>query len=75
MLRKRPWGVAILLLWQPSHQEKVCWIWEAGGIDVLLSARRVAPNGKAYGLDMAGEMLTLAHKNQQEAGVVKMWSF
>jgi arsenite methyltransferase len=40
-----------------------------GGIDVLLSAQRVAPNGKAYGLDMTDEMLALAHKNQQEAGV------
>jgi arsenite methyltransferase len=39
------------------------------GIDVLLSARRVAPDGKAYGLDMTDEMLALAHKNQQAAGV------
>jgi SAM-dependent methyltransferase len=40
-----------------------------GGIDVLLSARRVAPGGKAYGLDMTGEMLALARENQREAGV------
>ena len=40
-----------------------------GGIDVLLSARRVAPGGKAYGLDMTPEMHTLATKNQAEAGV------
>jgi SAM-dependent methyltransferase len=40
-----------------------------GGIDVLLSARRVAPTGKAYGLDMTPEMLELARKNQAEAGV------
>ncbi len=40
-----------------------------GGIDVLLSARRVAPNGKAYGLDMTPEMLELARRNQTEAGV------
>jgi SAM-dependent methyltransferase len=40
-----------------------------GGIDVLLSARRVAPNGKAYGLDMTDEMLALAHENQRKAGV------
>jgi arsenite methyltransferase len=40
-----------------------------GGIDVLLSARRVAPTGKAYGLDMTTEMLALARKNQAEAGV------
>jgi SAM-dependent methyltransferase len=40
-----------------------------GGIDVLLSARRVAPTGKAYGLDMTPEMLELARKNQAEACV------
>jgi arsenite methyltransferase len=40
-----------------------------GGIDVLLSARRVAPSGKAYGLDMTDEMLALARENQAKAGV------
>ena len=40
-----------------------------GGIDVLLSARRVGPTGKAYGLDMTPEMLELARRNQAEAGV------
>jgi arsenite methyltransferase len=40
-----------------------------GGIDVLLSARRVGPAGKAYGLDMTAEMLELARRNQREAGV------
>ena len=40
-----------------------------GGIDVLLSARRVAPSGKAYGLDMTPEMLELARRNQADAGV------
>jgi len=40
-----------------------------GGIDVLLSAKRVAPNGKAYGLDMTDEMLALARENQKKAGV------
>ncbi|OFX13379.1 MAG: arsenite S-adenosylmethyltransferase [Armatimonadetes bacterium RBG_16_58_9] len=40
-----------------------------GGIDVLLSAKRVGPTGKAYGLDMTDEMLELARKNQKEAGV------
>jgi trans-aconitate methyltransferase len=40
-----------------------------GGIDVLLSARRVGPTGKAYGLDMTDEMLALAHENQRKAGV------
>jgi arsenite methyltransferase len=40
-----------------------------GGIDVLLSARRVGPSGKAYGLDMTDEMLELARRNQAAAGV------
>jgi SAM-dependent methyltransferase len=40
-----------------------------GGIDVLLSARRVAPGGKAYGLDMTDDMLALARENQRKAGV------
>ena len=40
-----------------------------GGIDVLLSARRVGPTGKVYGLDMTDEMLALARENQQTAGV------
>ena len=40
-----------------------------GGIDVLLSARRVGPTGKVYGLDMTDEMLSLARKNTAEAGV------
>lgn len=40
-----------------------------GGIDVLLSARRVAPGGRAYGLDMTPEMLDLANANKAEAGI------
>jgi arsenite methyltransferase len=40
-----------------------------GGIDVLLSAKRVAPEGKAYGLDMTDDMLALARENQKKAGV------
>ena len=40
-----------------------------GGIDVLLSARRVGPAGKAYGLDVTDEMLALAHENQLKAGI------
>jgi arsenite methyltransferase len=40
-----------------------------GGIDVLLSARRVGPTGKVYGLDMTDEMLELARENQRKAGV------
>src|SRR5579863_4153904 len=40
-----------------------------GGIDVLLSARRVGPTGKAYGLDMTDDMLALARESQRQAGV------
>ena len=43
-----------------------------GGIDVLLSARRVAPGGKAYGLDMTDEMLTLARRNAALRGVTNV---
>lgn len=43
-----------------------------GGIDVLLSARRVGPAGKAYGLDMTDEMLELARDNQRRAGVTNV---
>jgi SAM-dependent methyltransferase len=43
-----------------------------GGIDVLLSARRVGPTGKAYGLDMTDEMLALARENQRQAGVTNV---
>jgi arsenite methyltransferase len=43
-----------------------------GGIDVLLSARRVGPTGKAYGLDMTDEMLALARENQREAGATNV---
>ena len=43
-----------------------------GGIDVLLSARRVGPTGKAIGLDMTDEMLALARENQQKAGVTNV---
>ncbi len=52
-----------------SPGEVVLDLGSGGGIDVLLSARRVAPGGKAYGLDMTGEMLALARENQREAGV------
>src|SRR5688572_4952974 len=43
-----------------------------GGIDVLLSAKRVGPAGKVYGLDMTGEMLALARENQRKAGVTNV---
>jgi AhpD family alkylhydroperoxidase len=49
--------------------ETVLDLGSGGGIDVLLSARRVGPTGKAYGLDMTDEMLSLAHENQQKAGI------
>jgi arsenite methyltransferase len=49
--------------------ETVLDLGSGGGIDVLLSARRVGPTGKAYGLDMTDEMLALAHENQRKAGV------
>ena len=49
--------------------EVVLDLGSGGGIDVLLSARRVAPGGKAYGLDMTDEMLDLARRNRVEAGV------
>jgi SAM-dependent methyltransferase len=52
-----------------SPGEVVLDLGSGGGIDVLLSARRVSPAGKAYGLDMTDEMLGLARKNQAEAGV------
>lgn len=50
--------------------EVVLDLGSGAGLDVLLSARRVGPTGKAYGLDMTDEMLELARRNQAEAGVV-----
>jgi arsenite methyltransferase len=49
--------------------ETVLDLGSGGGIDVLLSAQRVGPTGKAYGLDMTDEMLLLARENQQKSGV------
>lgn len=49
--------------------ETVLDLGSGGGIDVLLSARRVGPTGKAYGLDMTDEMLALAHENKKKAGL------
>ena len=49
--------------------ETVLDLGSGGGIDVLLSARRVGPTGKAYGLDMTDEMLALARENQKKAGI------
>ncbi|MDE2134744.1 MAG: arsenite methyltransferase [Alphaproteobacteria bacterium] len=52
--------------------ETVLDLGSGGGIDVLLSARRVGPSGKAYGLDMTDEMLALARENQHKAGVANV---
>ena len=52
--------------------ETVLDLGSGGGIDVLLSARRVGPTGKAYGLDMTDEMLSLARENQRKAGAVNV---
>jgi SAM-dependent methyltransferase len=55
--------------------ETVLDLGSGGGIDVLLSAKRVGPTGKAYGLDMTNEMLALARDNQRKSGVqnVEFW--
>ena len=52
--------------------ETVLDLGSGGGIDVLLSAKRVGPRGKVYGLDMTDEMLALARENQQKAGVTNV---
>ena len=52
--------------------EVVLDLGSGGGIDVLLSARRVGPAGKAYGLDMTEEMLELARENQSKAGIANV---
>src|ERR1700735_3294453 len=54
---------------QLNTGETVLDLGSGGGIDVLLSARRVGPTGKAYGLDMTDEMLALARENQRKSGV------
>jgi len=52
-----------------NRGETVLDLGSGGGIDVLLSAKRVGPAGKAYGLDMTDEMLALARENQRKAGI------
>lgn len=52
--------------------ETVLDLGSGGGIDVLLSARRVGPTGKAYGLDMTDEMLALARENQKRSGLTNV---
>ena len=54
---------------QLNPGETVLDLGSGGGIDVLLSARRVGPTGKAYGLDMTDEMLALANENKRKAGI------
>ena len=58
-----------MALAQLNPGETVLDLGSGGGIDVLLSAKRVGPTGKAYGLDMTEEMLALARENQRKAGV------
>jgi arsenite methyltransferase len=55
-----------------AEGETVLDLGSGGGIDVLLSARRVGPSGKAYGLDMTAEMLDLARRNAAEAGATNV---
>jgi len=52
--------------------EVVLDLGSGGGIDVLLSAKRVGPSGKAYGLDLTDDMLTLARENQRKAGLTNV---
>jgi ubiquinone/menaquinone biosynthesis C-methylase UbiE len=54
---------------QLNSGETVLDLGSGGGIDVFLSAKRVGPTGKAYGLDMTDEMLALANENKRKAGV------
>jgi arsenite methyltransferase len=60
------------LLAELREGERVLDLGSGGGIDVLLSARRVGPAGKAYGVDMTDEMLELARENQRRAGVTNV---
>ena len=57
---------------QLNEGETVLDLGSGGGIDVLLSAKRVGAGGKAYGLDMTDEMLALARENQRKAGVTNV---
>jgi arsenite methyltransferase len=57
---------------QLNTGETVLDLGSGGGIDVLLSARRVGPTGKAYGLDMTDEMLALANENKRQSGIANV---
>jgi SAM-dependent methyltransferase len=61
-----------LMVAELNHGETVLDLGSGGGIDVLLSARRVGPTGKAYGLDMTDEMLDLARSNAARAGATNV---
>jgi len=61
-----------LMVAELNPGETVLDLGSGGGIDVLLSARRVGPTGKAYGLDMTDEMLDLARRNASEAGAANV---
>jgi arsenite methyltransferase len=61
-----------LLLAELRPGEVVLDLGSGGGLDVLLSARRVAPGGHAYGVDMTDEMLALANRNRERAGVANV---
>ena len=60
------------VLAQLNPGDTVLDLGSGGGIDVLLSARRVGPTGKAYGLDMTDEMLALANENKRKAGAANV---
>src|SRR6185369_9129461 len=55
-----------------SPGEVVLDLGSGGGIDVLLSAKRVGPSGKAYGLDMTDDMLAVARENQRKSGLTNV---
>lgn len=55
-----------------KHGETVLDLGSGGGIDVILSARRIGPRGKAYGLDMTDEMLALAEENRRTSGLTNV---
>src|SRR5580700_11372821 len=57
---------------QLNQGEIVLDLGSGGGIDVLLSAKRVGPTGKAYGLDMTDEMLALAEENRRKSGIANV---
>ena len=74
--RRRCWrhsAAGIRRRWRSCKAgEVVLDLGSGGGIDVLLSARRVGPTGKAYGLDMTDEMLALARENQAKSGLTNV---